>query len=179
MRWNSREVIQKMSDNFFKGEGEQGLTLLVIKWLLPIHVCFSSAEAEGVRSLWVEIQEIYFAQSCLYVWEQGLKPCSDVNCALPQKCLLSLSWVCSLWILPKVDAAWISVLWIGSTEDQPCRCSTVNGFFPLMGPHSPYLFFHHWCLGEDFNRRHFLFNTPNLIISCFVICAGFCDIQEL
>lgn len=47
-------------------------------------------------------RKIYLAQSCLYLWEQGLKPedRSDVSCALPQKCLIFLSWVCSLWILP-------------------------------------------------------------------------------
>lgn len=46
-----------MSDSFFKGEGEQGLTLLVIKLLLFIRVCFNSAKAGGLTSLWVEIKE--------------------------------------------------------------------------------------------------------------------------
>lgn len=57
MRKKSREGTQKLSGSFFKGEGEQGLTLLVIKLLLFIRICFNSAEAEGLRSLWIEIEE--------------------------------------------------------------------------------------------------------------------------
>lgn len=69
------------------------------------------------------------------------------------------------------------------------KCNAVNGgggffcflgfFFPMMGPQPPYIFFPHLCLVKGIKGKHFfLFNTPNVIISCSVIHAGSCDIQE-
>lgn len=95
-----------LDNSFLRGSGEQGLTLLIIKWLLLIHVCFHSVEAEELGSLLCRDFGKTKLRSPVFTYRSkgwGLKIHQSWALLYLRSVHCPEQRACPLWLLPWVD----------------------------------------------------------------------------